>query len=164
MVLSWSSLVNHRCWLLLKTLSTDDFVLPVCSRVNATHIRDPCWLSYGVRLSSSRFVSSTRWCCLACCLSHCWWVLCLSCTSVSSSRSTRRSWKETCRSVVVLQDFMTKARDRKRKARYDKLAKEKEICGQQWGCGVQKFTGQYINRRLGKMFSTEMYWKSTLVK
>ena len=74
----------------------------------------------------------------------------------------KRSWKETCRSVVVLQDFMTKARDRKRKARYDKLAKEKEICGQQWGCGVQKFTGQYINRRRERVHLFKASWILTI--
>ena len=80
--------------------------------------------------------------------------------------SDKKNWRESCRSVVVLQDFMTELSVRKRKARYDKLAEEKKICGQQWDYGVQRFAGQYINvnRRLGRMFSTEMYWKSTPVK
>ena len=78
--------------------------------------------------------------------------------------SDKKNWRESCRSVVVLQDYMTEASDKKRKARYDKLAEEKKVCGQQWDYGVQRFAGQYINRRLGRMFSTEMYWKSTPVK
>ena len=78
--------------------------------------------------------------------------------------SDKKNWRESCRSVVVLQDYMTEASDKKRKARYDKLAEEKKVCGQQWDYGVQRFAGQYINRRLGRMFSTEMYWESTPVK